>query len=454
MPDRNSDELLWKAIEEKDPGLLAVALDAGADVDARDFIGRTALEEACNHYENPVALLLLEAGAKDGLDSALQNAVMNRSENLVRALLSRGAKFTTLEGQTLLSRTAEKGYNDMVRLLLGFGQNPDAPDEDSRTPLLVSLASHSSFASLVLLEGGADPNKASADGTIPLELAARNGYEDVVRALLARGADPRKNGKDGVPLLTCSLDRGNILVADLLLHAGCEVDGRDSEGKTPLERAFDRNNWQFFRLFLDASKPLEPTQAKEMGEKARREERREIAFILEEIRQPLPETSLRTLHLNVIGALSLPESFRSRWESLLKDTSNSPDSPFLIFLGEIMSLLDGGAPCVFETDNFQEGHAYGRTVSYSLHTPRLSLKRDLDQGLSESWQSIETNADETTFIHPEGSPDLVWSGDINTGPWGLFIILKGLHLKDETRILELARSLFRVVVFFREETPQ
>jgi uncharacterized protein len=434
--------------------IVKILLKAGADIDAKDSLGSTALEVACREYESPAALLLLEAGAKQGLDCALQEAVMSRCENLVRALLEQGAKFTMPESQTILSRVAEKGYTDMVRLLLDLELDPSVPDEDSRTPLLVSLASFSSSAAMMLIERGADPNQASADGTLPLELAARHGREDIVQALLAGGADPLKKGKDGIPLLTCSLEGGNILIAELLLRSGCRSDERDSAGKTPLDQAFDRNNWQFFQLLLDESELLEPKEAMKKWEKARKEQRREITCILGEILRPLPEKSRRTLHLNVTGARSLLESFSIRWESLLKGTSNSPESPFLIFLGETLSLLDGGAPCVFEAGTFEEGHAFGRTVSYSLHTPRLSLKRSLDQCINESWQSMTTDADETIFTHPQGTPDLIWNGDINTGPWGMSLTLKDLQLQEETRVLALARSLFLVTACYREESPE
>jgi Ankyrin repeats (3 copies) len=102
--------------------------------------------------------------------------------------------FDDSDGQTPLSRAAQKGGEAAVRKLLEQGKDPDFKDEDGRTPL--SWAAQNGYEAAVglLLKNRAHLDSKDKKGRTPLSSAAENGHEAVVKQLLAKGADVDSKG--------------------------------------------------------------------------------------------------------------------------------------------------------------------------------------------------------------------------------------------------------------------
>ena len=71
-------------------------IEAGIEIDAKDYAGWTALHEACCHDSSEIAQLLLDAGAdvnarSESNDTPLHDAASNYSEKLIRILIQYGA---------------------------------------------------------------------------------------------------------------------------------------------------------------------------------------------------------------------------------------------------------------------------------------------------------------------------------------------------------------------------
>ena len=118
-------KLMRAALEGQTESVEAL-LEQGADVNAKDSEGRTALMFASVNMHFGSAKALLEHGAdvnakaNDGC-TALMLAASSDDIEIVRALLRKGAdvsgKFTQT-GKTALQLAEEKGYTDIVGLLL------------------------------------------------------------------------------------------------------------------------------------------------------------------------------------------------------------------------------------------------------------------------------------------------------------------------------------------------
>ncbi len=448
--DGGDTPLIYAASASYDQEEIAeILIKAGAKVNAKGCFGETALRHACSGRLERTAMLILKSGADEGLDDALYAAVLSRMDEMVKELVNRGADPNLkLAGCSLLSRASGKGYTDMMRLLISLGANVDAPDDDSRTPLLVAIEASSPIGSsipMLLIERGASLELSASDGTTPLYLASFRGMEDVVEELLKRGVDINKPGLGGMLPLAGAVEGGHILVTEILLRYGAKADEKDNSGKTPMERAFDRGNYRILQLLLESCSSMDKKVLLKWKKNAEKSGQQEVAAVLEPFLDTMPEKEKVDLNLILTGPGELTGDISKKWKDLLEKTSNSGDAPSLIFLGELLSLLDGGSPCIFEAAAFGESHMFGRTVDYSMETANLKLIRKYDSCINESWQSMETYADENTFIHPDNMPDLTWSGEAARYTSSMQVNLKGISHTQKKNILQLARSYFRVV---------
>ena len=120
----------------------------------------------------------------------------------VRAALDAGADLEARDewGVTPLMSAARNDYNrEVVQVLLDAGADLEARDEDGQTPLLYATWWGSKPEMVqALLYAGADVNARTEDGSTPLMSAARNSYNPaVVQVLLDAGADPSIQDNEG-----------------------------------------------------------------------------------------------------------------------------------------------------------------------------------------------------------------------------------------------------------------
>ncbi len=136
----------------------------GADVNAAQGDGLTALHWAAINDDVPMAEVLLYAGADISAS-------------------------TRLDGTTPLAIAAKDGAADMVKALLAHHADAGAGNLLGTTPLMLAAASGSVPAVTALLDAGADVNaKEQARGETALMYAAAYGRADVVKVLMAHGA--------------------------------------------------------------------------------------------------------------------------------------------------------------------------------------------------------------------------------------------------------------------------
>ncbi len=156
-------------------------------------------------------------------DSPVADAAMSGDVDAVRELLREGADVNAAQGDgmTALHWAAERIDEELTSMLIYAGANVSAITRiGDYTPL--HLASKNGGSSVVekLLDAGADPSaKSSAGGAGPLHFAAAGGAADVIAILIDRGADPNvtEDEWDQTPLMFASarnrVDAIQVLVA-------------------------------------------------------------------------------------------------------------------------------------------------------------------------------------------------------------------------------------------------
>ena len=256
-------------------------LQRGADVNAPQVDGTTALHWAVRQDDLELAAWLIAAGARvstanrDGA-TPMQLAALNGNGPMLELLIKAGADPNARLGQhgdTALMMAARTGKTDAITVLLARGAAVNATETwGGTTPLMFAVAEHHPAAARLLIGAGADVNARSyfvpaangrgfegrtplanapdrpeefASGVLtPLMFAAREGDLESARLLIAARADVNAISGDGKNALGLAIFNGNYDVASLLVESRADVNHPDVQGFTPLFWAVDRRNME------------------------------------------------------------------------------------------------------------------------------------------------------------------------------------------------------------------
>mmetsp|Transcript_58272 Transcript_58272/g.134552 ORF Transcript_58272/g.134552 Transcript_58272/m.134552 type:complete len:706 (+) Transcript_58272:26-2143(+) len=183
----------------KEASVIHVLVGAGADLEAGDDSGRTALHHAAA-ADPPVATALLAAGANpsarddEGMEPLHSAATAEVVASLVGAKASATARDAT--GVTPLHMAAAP---DVVGALVRAGGDVDSRDEEGTTPLLNAGALGLEEVSFALLRFGADSTSANAAGDTACHFAAGWGLSKLVKELRRLAACEKRNHRDRSP---------------------------------------------------------------------------------------------------------------------------------------------------------------------------------------------------------------------------------------------------------------
>ncbi|WP_035862373.1 ankyrin repeat domain-containing protein [Kitasatospora cheerisanensis] len=199
------DQRLLGAAHTGDLDAVRAALEAGANLEARDPQGRTALLTAALADQVAVAEFLVAAGADPDAqdhreDSPWLVTGVTGSVPMMRALLVAGPDFglTNRFGGVSLIPAAERGHVAYVRAVVEETDlYVDHVNRLGWTALLEAVIlgdggrPHTEIVRL-LLAAGADPQLADADGVTALQHAERRGFRAIAALLREATPDPRK----------------------------------------------------------------------------------------------------------------------------------------------------------------------------------------------------------------------------------------------------------------------
>jgi len=194
-----ANSALLRAAESGDSETAAEALRAGADLEARDDRGRTALLLAATHDHVDLAHLLVAQGASpDALDDQHDTPWLvtgvTGSVAMLEALLPADPDLTIRNryGGVSVIPASERGHVDYVRRVVRTGIEVNHVNDLGWTALLEAV---------LLGDGG--PR-----------------HQEIVRILLAAEADPAIEDREGVTALEHARSKGQSEVVAILEAAG------------------------------------------------------------------------------------------------------------------------------------------------------------------------------------------------------------------------------------------
>jgi ankyrin repeat protein len=236
---------------------MRLLLDKGADVNARNTGGATALMWAVSEIAK--VRLLIDRGAdvnvatSGGRTALMLAALGDGSAETVKLLLSKGANPRAVDALKITTLSAAAYGNDTgtIRQLIDAGVDVNAADASGATPLMNAAVNANLDAVKLLIAKGANVNAVSGppsekvkNGVInlgaftALELAA-SGPADVVKALIAAGADLNSTEARGMSalMLAASTDHGDLETVKTLIARGADLRIKSADGETALDWA-------------------------------------------------------------------------------------------------------------------------------------------------------------------------------------------------------------------------
>ena len=270
-PQSDGATALHWAAYLNDAETTGVLIGAGAKVTAQNDLGVTPLALAAQQGGAAVIEQLLKAGAKpndavnfvDAGETPLMHVARSGSVDAVKVLARAGADLNAKEtwnGQTALMWASAEGHAPVVAELIERGADMHATSNAGTTAFLFAVRKGDMRTVQTMLAHGADVNEKRPDLATPLLEAIINGYEDIVDLLLDKGADP--NAEGGSTELTVQGTRAKAQKIELktpsfrqqLKDVGSEGgNGKNNTFGKPLQAAVHVANWHVSDEFILAN---------------------------------------------------------------------------------------------------------------------------------------------------------------------------------------------------------
>jgi len=235
-----SEAARLRHLQATDPGCtdcIKSLIASGADVNAKDEDGRTALMRATTG-DGVKALIAAGADAKGKYGrQALLNAAQRGDADSVKALITAGADAKGTCGGLALIYAVEEGDADSVKALIAAGADVNAKDGYGWTALLKAVGKGDADSVKALIAAGADVNMKGKDDETALHKAAEKGDADCVKALIAAGADVNAKDGHGQTALIEAARKGDADSVKALIAAGADVNAKHIYGGTALIEA-------------------------------------------------------------------------------------------------------------------------------------------------------------------------------------------------------------------------
>eukprot|EP00095_Tigriopus_kingsejongensis_P002147 maker-scaffold583_size130250-snap-gene-0.13 protein:Tk02147 transcript:maker-scaffold583_size130250-snap-gene-0.13-mRNA-1 annotation:"protein tanc2 isoform x3" len=284
--------------------MVSLLIEFGADLNAVNSMGLTALMLAAQQGHLDIVRLLIQHGAiinlidksemsclvnaaksghlnsisflvscdwitdsvNDlGLSEAAQQAMViaaERGHELVLEFLLDMAEVKinnsdTLSGNTALCAASGAGQRRCVEILLRRGAKVGLNNLKESSPLHMAIAGGHWEVTELLLKEGANMEQSDAMGRTPLMISALEGHTGLLELLISKQALIEAHDTDGLSALgwACLKARSQAVIA--LLDQGADVNHADKTGRTPLDLAAYKGDPEVVQLLLERGAVME-----------------------------------------------------------------------------------------------------------------------------------------------------------------------------------------------------
>lgn len=180
-------------------------------------------------------------------------ALTRGNVNLARFLLEKGHDFGFQCDMRIIAPSKATNLRDDAAVKLFHKNGAYTGPANLTAPIHLHLAAHHGREEVVklLLEKGADPNVLH-DDKAPIHWAAEFGHKAVVELLIEKGGDAEIKDSSGITALYYAAVNKNRAVMELLLKNGVDPESKDKYNRTPLHAAATRGDETLVKLLLDA----------------------------------------------------------------------------------------------------------------------------------------------------------------------------------------------------------
>jgi ankyrin repeat protein len=261
---------LIEAAYHKNIEVCQLLLEKGAELNARDNLGNTAIHEAAINGSIEITKLLYNNGAEVDLTSAFVLDLKDKIEELTQEMTSKECKnilsnllreairkqnlvltkalieYHVIIDDYLFRETIRSGNIEIIRLLILNGANLEAIDSYENTVLHIAAQNNQNNDLVkLLLESGMDPNRINDDGYTALHIAVLHipplyGNFDVINTLVNYGADVKIKDKKGNNIFHLIAKHPHLLkYCEFFANRGLDINEENDNYETMLDLAIE-----------------------------------------------------------------------------------------------------------------------------------------------------------------------------------------------------------------------
>jgi len=217
------------------------------DILNKDYINRAILELATK-----LIIAVNNINLKNNWKNIiLINASMKGYKDIIKLILDTGADINARDqdGWTALIWSIIEGHKDVTELLINRGADINTISLDSYAALIeLAIQGHQDVVELISNYINTDIHLTNNYGWTPLIWAVIEGHKDIIEILLNRDADINAINKGGNTALMIAAFYGNKEIVELLLNYGADVNLRNKDGETALMLAEKRGHKDIVNL--------------------------------------------------------------------------------------------------------------------------------------------------------------------------------------------------------------